>query len=145
MTRVDPYAVQSMTTISPSSSNAAGLIAAATARQQVSEPESDGASSAQSAAADAAARRELTTYRPTGGGQPASSPSVRVTLRQVKPGYFMAYGPPAPSRPAAEEARPDADPGGEISQIEAIQRYRSKDPVDETGDQARPSTLDIVA
>ncbi len=139
-----------MTSISAVSSIAASALSAAQMRLEasatnVANAQSGGAAPGQAQGA-AAPGRPRTTFRPVTADQTSlAGGGVKVDLRMVQPGYFMAY---APSSPDADkdgmEAMPDVDPGAEaVNQIEARRQYEANLRVIQTANQMQGSALKI--
>lgn len=134
-----------MTTISAVTSIAASGLNAASARLQASASNIANAQSG-GAAPGASAGRARTTFLPVVADQSSlANGGVKVDLRMVQPGYFMAY---APSSPGADkdgmEAMPDVDPAAEaVNQIEARQQFAANLRVIETADQMQGTALKV--
>jgi len=135
-----------MTTISAVTSIAASGLNAASARLQASAANIVNAQSGGAAPGVGGADRPRTTFRPVTADQTSlANGGVKVDLRMVQPGYFMAY---APSSPDADkngmEAMPDVDLAAEaVNLIEARQQFEANLRVIKTADQMQGSMLKI--
>jgi len=139
-----------MTTISPVNSIAAGALNAARVRLEASASNTVNARSGGAAPGAAAETgppdRARTTFRPVAANQASlANGGVRVDLRMVQPGYFMAY---APSSPDADKdgmtAMPDVDPAAEaVNRIQARRQYEANLRVIETAGQMQGAALKI--
>ena len=133
-----------MTTISAVTSIAASGLNAASTRLQASA--SNIANAQSGGARPGAPARARTTFLPVVADQASlANGGVKVDLRMVQPGYFMAYAPSSPSSDKdGMTAMPDVDPAAEaVNQIEARRQYEANLRVLQTADKMQGSALKI--